>query len=139
MGAARRGDGGRRQPAAGGSPGRRSRRRGPRRVGCARRGRRPHAGLGVSQPTVAAPAPEFALLPESDHFARNLIGGRWVFPAAPYDFQVRNPLDSTETAVVPLSSRFDVDRAVEAADAAGPQWRAPQWRAERIRLVTRLV
>jgi acyl-CoA reductase-like NAD-dependent aldehyde dehydrogenase len=69
-------------------------------------------------------------LPDDDHYARNLIGGRWQFPAAPYEFEIRHPGDSTITAVVPLSSRFDVDRAFGAAAAAlsGP-WAGP---AERI-------
>ena len=57
-------------------------------------------------------------LPDDDHYARNLIGGRWQFPAAPYEFEIRHPGDSTITAVVPLSSRFDVDRAFGAAAAA---------------------
>jgi acyl-CoA reductase-like NAD-dependent aldehyde dehydrogenase len=57
-------------------------------------------------------------MPDGDHFARNLIGGRWTFPAAPYEFEIRNPSDSTITAVVPLSSRFDVDDAFRAATAA---------------------
>lgn len=59
-----------------------------------------------------------ASLPDGDHYARNLIGGRWQFPAAPYDFEIRNPGDSTITAVVPLSSRFDVGAAFDAASGA---------------------
>lgn len=50
-----------------------------------------------------------------DHFARNLIGGQWKFAAAPYEYEIRSPLDSRILAVVPLSSRFDVTDAVEAA------------------------
>jgi hypothetical protein len=49
-------------------------------------------------------------LPDDGHYARNLIGGRWQFPGAPYEFEIRNPSDSTIAAVVPLSSRFDVER-----------------------------
>ena len=65
-------------------------------------------------------------LPDDDHYARNLIGGRWQFPAAPYEFEIRQPGDSTITAVVPLSSRFDVDRAFEAAtDALRGPWAVP--------------
>lgn len=59
-----------------------------------------------------------ASLPDRDQYARNLIGGRWQFPAAPYEFEIRNPGDSTITAVVPLSSRFDVDAAFDAASGA---------------------
>jgi len=65
-------------------------------------------------------------MPTEEHFARNLIGGRWQFPAAPYEYEIRNPSDSTVTAVVPLSSRFDVARAVDAARRAlGGAWAQP--------------
>jgi acyl-CoA reductase-like NAD-dependent aldehyde dehydrogenase len=63
-------------------------------------------------------------MPGDEHFGRNLIGGRWQFPAAPFEFEIRNPLDSTVTTVVPLSSRFDVARAVAAARAAARPWGA---------------
>ena len=67
--------------------------------------------------------PLTAILADDEHFGRNFIGGKWVFPAAPYDFEIRNPADSTVTTVVPLSSRFDVDRAVATARAAlGGTW-----------------
>jgi acyl-CoA reductase-like NAD-dependent aldehyde dehydrogenase len=70
-------------------------------------------------------------LPGDEHFARNLIGGSWRFPAAPYEYEVRSPIDSTITTVVPLSSRFDVARAVTAAAEAVPGWSAdPARRAE---------
>jgi acyl-CoA reductase-like NAD-dependent aldehyde dehydrogenase len=49
---------------------------------------------------------------------RNFIDGQWVFPAAPYDYEIRNPADSTISAAVPLSSRNDVDRAIVAAHHA---------------------
>jgi len=67
--------------------------------------------------------PLTAILAGDEHFGRNFIGGKWVFPAAPYDFEIRNPADSTVTTVVPLSSRFDVDRAVATARTAlGGTW-----------------
>jgi acyl-CoA reductase-like NAD-dependent aldehyde dehydrogenase len=71
------------------------------------------------------------MLPDDDCYARNLIGGHWQFPAAPYDFEIRSPADATITAVVPLSSRIDVAAAAEAARAAlrGP-WAEPAARAE---------
>jgi acyl-CoA reductase-like NAD-dependent aldehyde dehydrogenase len=62
--------------------------------------------------------PAATAMPGDEHFARNLIGGRWQFPAAPYEYEIRSPADSTITSVVPLSSRFDVARAAAAADAA---------------------
>jgi acyl-CoA reductase-like NAD-dependent aldehyde dehydrogenase len=79
-----------------------------------------------AQPDTAPPAllPYGAFMPGDEHFGRNLIGGRWQFPAAPFEFEIRNPLDSTVTTVVPLSSRFDVARAVAAARAATRPWSA---------------
>ena len=69
-------------------------------------------------------------LPGEDCYARNLIGGQWQFPAAPYEFEIRNPSDSTITAVVPLSSRFDVAAAFHAASGAlRGAWTAPAVRA----------
>ncbi len=59
-----------------------------------------------------------ACWPADEHYGRNFIGGRWLFPAAPYDFEIRDPADSTIITVVPLSSRFDVGRAVAAARSA---------------------
>jgi acyl-CoA reductase-like NAD-dependent aldehyde dehydrogenase len=65
-------------------------------------------------------------MPDDEHFARNLIGGRWQFPAAPYDYEIRNPADSTVTTVVPLSSRFDVAQAAaSAAQARQGRWADP--------------
>lgn len=61
-------------------------------------------------------------LPTDEQFARNLIGGRWEFPAVPFDYEVRSPLDGSVTTVVPLSSRFDVARAVAAAASAAGSW-----------------
>jgi acyl-CoA reductase-like NAD-dependent aldehyde dehydrogenase len=61
-------------------------------------------------------------LPTDEHYARNLIGGQWQFPAAPYEFEIRNPADSTISAVVPLSSRFDVAAAYRAATVAAAGW-----------------
>jgi acyl-CoA reductase-like NAD-dependent aldehyde dehydrogenase len=73
----------------------------------------------------------------TDDFARNLIGGEWLFPAAPYEYEIRGPRDSAVIAAVPLSSRFDVDRAVAAAHAAAPGWTAEP--DERRRVLGRLV
>src|SRR5262249_42657126 len=72
-----------------------------------------------------------------EHYARNLIDGRWQFPAVPYEYEIRNPADSTVTTVVPLSSRIDVAHAVEAATRAAPRWAADH--AKRGRLLTQLV
>jgi len=90
-------------------------------------------------PAAPLPAalPSGVALPGGEHYARNLIGGRWQFPAAPFEFEIRNPLDSTVTTVVPLSSRFDVARAVAAARAAARSWSADG--DTRHRLLTQLV
>ncbi|WP_182378913.1 aldehyde dehydrogenase family protein [Nocardioides sp. WS12] len=71
-----------------------------------------------------------------ERFGRNHIAGRWQFPAAPYEFEIRNPADSTIVAVVPLSSRFDVADAVEAARASLSGWAD---RGARVRAVRRLL
>jgi acyl-CoA reductase-like NAD-dependent aldehyde dehydrogenase len=63
-------------------------------------------------------------LPADEQYARNLIGGRWTFPAVPFDYEVRSPLDGTVTTTVPLSSRFDVARAMTAAASAAAPWAA---------------
>ncbi len=59
-----------------------------------------------------------------EQFARNLIGGRWQFPAVPFEYEIRSPLDGTVLAAVPLSSRLDVARAVRAAATAKQAWAA---------------
>ncbi|ROZ88014.1 aldehyde dehydrogenase [Gordonia sp. OPL2] len=70
-----------------------------------------------------------SLLPSDDDYGRNIIGGRWLFPAAPYEFEIRNPVDSTITTVVPLSSRIDVERAITAAgEALHGRWSDPATR-----------
>jgi acyl-CoA reductase-like NAD-dependent aldehyde dehydrogenase len=61
-------------------------------------------------------------VPDDVPYDRNLIAGMWRFPAMPYDFEIRSPLDSSVLATVPLSSRLDVDRAVLAARAAAADW-----------------
>jgi acyl-CoA reductase-like NAD-dependent aldehyde dehydrogenase len=72
-----------------------------------------------------------------EHFARNLIGGRWHFPAAPYEFEIRSPADSRVIAVVPLSSRFDVGAAVTAARLVlDGRWSDPD---ERVRCLEELL
>ncbi len=72
-----------------------------------------------------------AALPDDHCYARNLIGGRWQFPAVPYEVEIRNPGDSTITAVVPLSSRLDVAAAFHAASGAlRGTWAEPAARAE---------
>ncbi|HSV39992.1 MAG TPA: aldehyde dehydrogenase family protein [Nocardioidaceae bacterium] len=64
-------------------------------------------------------APEAAIpMSLEEHFSRNLIGGQWKFPAGPFEYEIRSPADSQVIAVVPLSSRFDVTDAVEAARTA---------------------
>jgi len=79
---------------------------------------------------------EAVQLPTHAHYGRNLINGKWVFPAAPYEYEIRNPSDSTITTVVPLSSRFDVDHAIAAAAEALPgQWADTQSRDQLLALL----
>jgi len=55
---------------------------------------------------------------------QNYIGGRWVASDATRFGEVRNPATDTVLARVPLGGAADVDRAVQAALAAYPGWRA---------------
>lgn len=68
---------------------------------------------------------------------QNYIGGNWVPADATGVVDVTNPATGEVIARTPLSSAADVDRAVIAANAAFPDWRAtpPQVRA---RLMFRL-
>ncbi len=52
------------------------------------------------------------------------IGGRWVTATASTYTEVRNPANHQVLARVPMSGTADVDRAVKAAAAAYPGWRA---------------
>jgi len=52
------------------------------------------------------------------------VGGRWVDSSARTTGEVRNPVDDTLLARVPMGGADDVDRAVQAALAAYPGWRA---------------
>ncbi|HYM81799.1 MAG TPA: CoA-acylating methylmalonate-semialdehyde dehydrogenase [Candidatus Limnocylindria bacterium] len=54
----------------------------------------------------------------------NYIGGRWVPSTATGFGEVRNPANDVLLARVPLGGAEDVDRAVKAALAAYPAWRA---------------
>ena len=77
---------------------------------------------------------------DNDFYARNLIGGRWQFPAAPYEFEIRSPDDSTIIAVVPLSSRLDVAAAFGAADSAlRGTWAVPDARARLLHALLDLI
>ncbi|WP_319446886.1 MULTISPECIES: aldehyde dehydrogenase family protein [unclassified Mycobacterium] len=78
-----------------------------------------------------------ASLPTDEIYNRNFIDGQWVFPAAPYEYEIRNPADSTISAVVPLSSRNDVRRALAAARQSqnGP-WADP---AQRHQMLAKLL
>jgi malonate-semialdehyde dehydrogenase (acetylating) / methylmalonate-semialdehyde dehydrogenase len=53
---------------------------------------------------------------------RNFIGGRWEQPAAARTEPVYNPATGEVIAETPLSTKADVDRAVQAAAKAFPAW-----------------
>ena len=52
------------------------------------------------------------------------VGGRWLDSSAKTTGEVRNPADHSLLARVPMGGADDVDRAVKAALAAYPAWRA---------------
>ena len=55
---------------------------------------------------------------------RNYVNGSWVEPETTRSLDVTNPANGELLAQVPLSTRADVDRAVQAARAAFPTWRS---------------
>ena len=55
---------------------------------------------------------------------KNYIGGGWVDAEASESLDVTNPASGETLAQLPMSSRADLDRAVEAARQAFPAWRA---------------
>src|SRR5947208_16822832 len=60
---------------------------------------------------------------------RMLVGGEWVAAADGRTFSVENPARrGSVIAEVPRASASDVDRAVRAAAAAFPAWRAAHWK-----------
>lgn len=54
----------------------------------------------------------------------NYIGGEWVASSGKETLDVRNPATGELLAKVPLSTKEDVDRAVQSAQKAFPSWRA---------------
>jgi 1-pyrroline dehydrogenase len=63
---------------------------------------------------------------------KNFVGGRWVDAAEGGTAEVLNPASGETIAEVPEGTQADVDRAVEAAKAALPEWleTTPQERSE---------
>jgi malonate-semialdehyde dehydrogenase (acetylating)/methylmalonate-semialdehyde dehydrogenase len=55
---------------------------------------------------------------------KNYIGGRWIEAEGADTIDVVNPANGEVLGQVPLSSRSQVDEAVQAARAAFPEWRA---------------
>jgi len=53
-----------------------------------------------------------------------LIGGQWVSAVSGRTFEVRNPSTDELIAEVPEGDKADVARAIDAASAALPAWRA---------------
>jgi aminobutyraldehyde dehydrogenase len=63
---------------------------------------------------------------------KNLVGGEWVEASGGESMEVINPATGEKIAEVPAASAEDVDRAVQAAKKAWPEWRetTPGERAE---------
>jgi len=66
----------------------------------------------------------FVELPDRVRTLRNLVGGEWMPPLGGKHLDVDSPYTGQVVAHVPLSDAGDVDRAVKAAAAAAPGWRA---------------
>ena len=69
-----------------------------------------------------------------DHFERNYVGGDWVVSREGCGFDIYDPSNSEVIAAVPLSSRFDVAKAVASASASLTNW-AARPRSERIAII----
>ncbi|QYR23861.1 CoA-acylating methylmalonate-semialdehyde dehydrogenase [Paenibacillus sp. sptzw28] len=54
---------------------------------------------------------------------KNMIGGQWVQPEASHYEEVPNPATGEVIALVPISTKEELDRAVEAANTAFQAWR----------------
>ena len=67
----------------------------------------------------------------------NYINGQWTSALATEFLEIRNPATGDLLGNTPLSTRADVDRAVDAAAVAFPAWRATPV-AERARILFRL-
>jgi phenylacetaldehyde dehydrogenase len=76
----------------------------------------------VTSPAVASESR--AELPVELRAARMLIGGAWIEAADASTLAVEDPSLAATIAHVPAASAIDVDRAVAAATAAYPAWRA---------------
>src|ERR671934_1867311 len=63
---------------------------------------------------------------------KNFVGGEWVDSAGGETMEVLNPSTGETIAEVPRGTKEDVDRAIEAAKKAWPEWRetTPAERAE---------
>ena len=68
---------------------------------------------------------------------RNYVAGRWTASRATETLPVTNPASGEVIGAAPLSTREDVDSAVQAARAAFPTWRATP-AVERVRVLFRL-
>src|SRR5262245_17599977 len=67
----------------------------------------------------------------------NLIGGEWTSATATEILTVKDPASGALLGRVPMSPRSDVDRAVQAAKRAFPDWRRTP-PVERVRILFRL-
>jgi len=92
------------------------------------------------------PAPEDpkeaqAWLQRHGHRFGHFINGAWQTPAAGEYFDTLDPSNGEKLAVVAQGSSADIDRAVQAARAAFPEWRAltPHARARYLYALARLV
>ena len=54
---------------------------------------------------------------------RNYVAGRWTLASGPATLPVTDPSSGEEIGRTPLSTRADIDAAVQAARAAFPMWR----------------
>jgi len=54
---------------------------------------------------------------------QNYINGEWVPSESTREIEVLNPATAEPVGIMPLSTLAEADRAIEAAQAAFPEWR----------------
>ena len=67
----------------------------------------------------------------------NFIGGKWLTSTSPAGIELFNPATGEPLGQTPAGSAVDVDKAVQAAQAAFPSWRATP-AADRIQFLFKL-
>ncbi|MEM8525282.1 MAG: aldehyde dehydrogenase family protein [Bacteroidota bacterium] len=72
--------------------------------------------------TTVATAKDALLKPKFKDQYENYIGGKWVAPTQGQYFDNVSPVDGNSFTRIPRSTKEDIDKAIDAAWAAAPEW-----------------